>query len=289
MNGQEIGRIVELVDQFQFVIDLRADLWRYAAGIARFRTLPGEAFQFRLRRSAGRGLVVGIFVAQFVERKTAAVGDDHGLQNRFRVAAEQPRHFFRRLEMTLGIGRQAEPCLVDGAVFADAGQDIHKWLAFRHMHPHVVGGNHRDVHIDREPGEGPQPGAIVAVIAAPCGQPDIASQYFPQTAQMRRIGGIRFRSHAGWRQRDENLAARMGEDVFQPDFAFALCGAAAAERDQRRQPSIGGAVRREAQHRRRVLQVQPGADDKLYTSLFRRLVSAHDTSQRIPVCHRDGR
>ena len=98
--------------------------------------------------------------------------------------------------MTFGIGRQTESGLVDGAVFADAGQDIHQRLAVRYMHPHIVGRDQRDVHVDGKLGERPEPGAVIAVIAAACGEPDIPSEHFPQTVQVRRIGGIRFHLHA---------------------------------------------------------------------------------------------
>src|SRR3546814_18966800 len=40
------------------------------------------------------------------------------------AAGEQPAHLGRRLQVPLGIGLQAEAGLVDGAVLADAGQNV---------------------------------------------------------------------------------------------------------------------------------------------------------------------
>jgi hypothetical protein len=51
MHGQEIGRVVELGDQRQFVADLRGDLVRDRLAVAVGRALPRKPLQFLLRRA----------------------------------------------------------------------------------------------------------------------------------------------------------------------------------------------------------------------------------------------
>ena len=91
-----------------------------------------------------------------------------------RVAAEQPLHFFWPFEMALGVGREAESGLIDAAVLADACQHVHQSFAVGDMHSHVVGGDQRDVCLDRKLGKRPEAGCIVAVIATAGSDPDIA-------------------------------------------------------------------------------------------------------------------
>ena len=149
--------------------------------------------------------------------------------------------------MTLGIGHKAEPGLVDATAFANAGKHVHQGFAVRHMHPHVVGGNQRDVHLNRKLGEGPEPRSIVTMIAAAGGEPDFTPQNLPEAVQMGRIGSVGLLFQFRGRQGDKKLAARMGEHVFEVNFAIALCRTAAAQGDQFRQSAIGRPVGRETQ------------------------------------------
>jgi hypothetical protein len=247
VDSQKVGGIVQLVYEFQLIVDLGADFFRYAVGVASFCAFPGQTREFRLRCSAGWGLVIRVLVAQFVERKGAALGDDHRLHDSFRMSSEQPCHFCRWFEMALCIGHEAEPGLIDAAVFSDAGKHVHQGLAVRHMHPDVVGGNQRDVYLDRKLGEGPEPCGVVAMIAAAGGDPDIAAQDFSQAVQMGDIGGVGFPFHFPGRQGNKKLVARMGKHVFEVYFAIALGRAAAPQGDQLGQPPIGRPVGRETE------------------------------------------
>ena len=51
--------------------------------------------------------LLGVFVAQLVEAEAAALDDFEAARDRVLVAAEQPRHLLRRLQMALGIGGEA--------------------------------------------------------------------------------------------------------------------------------------------------------------------------------------
>ena len=95
LDGQEIGRVAELADQAELVLERGADLVGDAARIARGRAAPGEALEPRLRGGAVFGGLVGIFVAQLVEAEGAAAGDLDGAGDGLGVIGEQPRHLRR--------------------------------------------------------------------------------------------------------------------------------------------------------------------------------------------------
>jgi hypothetical protein len=77
-----------------------------------------------VRRQAGRNWFVRIFVGQLLEREVAVIGDVLRTHHRFRIPEEQPRHFLRRLQMSLGIRLQRQPRLIDAAAEADAGHHV---------------------------------------------------------------------------------------------------------------------------------------------------------------------
>ena len=69
VDGEEIGRVVALRDQREFVREALPDRVVDALGVTRGRALPGEVLERRLRRGEALDLFVGIFVFQFVERE----------------------------------------------------------------------------------------------------------------------------------------------------------------------------------------------------------------------------
>src|SRR5205085_1104523 len=77
--------------------------------------LPSQLGQPLLGCEAGRYRLLGIFVAQFVEAEPAARDDFERAGQRVLIAAEQPRHFRRRLQMTLGMSGEAETGFRDRA------------------------------------------------------------------------------------------------------------------------------------------------------------------------------
>ena len=89
------------------------------------------------------------------------------------------------------------------------------------------------------------------------------------------------------RQRDQDLPRRVVEQVGEPDLALPLGGAAPADGQQPREPSVGGAVARQAEHAGRVGEVEPCADDQLHVDLPRGRVGAHHAGERVAVGHRD--
>src|SRR5690349_5957816 len=103
---------------------LRRDDNRYLASWPRKPlrgTLPGKLGETLLRRHPLRNRLLGIFVAQFLEIKPAALGDFEAAVDRILMAAEQPRHLLRRFQMALGIGGETITGFADRAAFADTG------------------------------------------------------------------------------------------------------------------------------------------------------------------------
>ena len=96
VHGEEIARVVELLDQRELLLKRIAYLLGDAVGETPGSALPGEIFEMRLRRLAVRHRLVGIFVFQLVEGEGAGVSDLDGAGERVFVAGEQPRHLLRR-------------------------------------------------------------------------------------------------------------------------------------------------------------------------------------------------
>ena len=69
MHGEEVGRVIELPDQRQLMREGLADLVGDALGIARGGAVPGQVDERVLRRREARAHLLGIFVAQLVERE----------------------------------------------------------------------------------------------------------------------------------------------------------------------------------------------------------------------------
>ena len=93
VDGEEVGRVSELRDQRQFVLDCGAHLVGQAVRIALGGAFVGEMRQRLLRVRKAVDALVGIFVAQLVEREGERLAQAQRLLDRLRRVAEQPRHF----------------------------------------------------------------------------------------------------------------------------------------------------------------------------------------------------
>ena len=112
-----------------------------AAGEAPGGAFPGEIFEMRLRRLALGHRLVWIFVFQLVEGEGAGICDLDGAGERILMAGEQPRHFLRRFQVPLGIGFELQPCVMDGAFLADAGEHVLQGPAMGGVIEHRIGGD----------------------------------------------------------------------------------------------------------------------------------------------------
>ena len=150
VDGEEVGRVGELRDQRQFVLDRGAHLVGQAVRIALPRALVSEMRQRLLRVGEALDRFVGIFVAQFVEREGELAGEVQRFLDRLRRVAEQPRHFLRRLQEAFGIGGEPAPGAVDHDLLADAGEHVGERAAVGVMEVHVVDRDQRHVRLARQ-------------------------------------------------------------------------------------------------------------------------------------------
>jgi hypothetical protein len=72
VDGEEIGRVFELGDEREFMVERGAHFWRNAARIALERAFLGQGDERILGRGEALAGLVGIFVAQLFEREPAA-------------------------------------------------------------------------------------------------------------------------------------------------------------------------------------------------------------------------
>ncbi len=84
---------------------------------------------------------VGVIVFQLIEREGNTIRERDGFGYGLGVIPEQPRHFFRWLEMALGIGFEPFSGIVQREMFADAGNDILQFAPLMGMIKNVVGGD----------------------------------------------------------------------------------------------------------------------------------------------------
>src|SRR3546814_4824021 len=82
MDRQKIGRVIELADQFELMLELRADLAVDPFGIAQRRLFPSEPLEFLLRRPGGIAHLVGILIFELVEAECAAACKFNGSERK---------------------------------------------------------------------------------------------------------------------------------------------------------------------------------------------------------------
>ena len=164
VHGEEVARVVELLDQRELLVERFAHLVGDAAGETPGGAFPGEIFEMRLGGLALGHRLVGIFVFQLIEGEGAGVGDLDGAGERILMAGEQPRHFLRRLQVPLGIGFELQACVMDGAFLADAGEHVLQGPAMGGVIEHCAGGDEGSAHARRELRKRFDAGAIIAAI-----------------------------------------------------------------------------------------------------------------------------
>ena len=95
MDGQEVRRVAQLLDEIEFVAKGLDHVVGKPLGIPPGRAFPGQTFQGLLRGERGVGALLGILVRQFVEREAAAIDDlrpcGPALRDSVRTAGASPR------------------------------------------------------------------------------------------------------------------------------------------------------------------------------------------------------
>ena len=103
IDCQKIGRILQPLDQPEFMPQLHCHVIGNALRIALRRTFPGELLKPFLRRQAIVQDLGRITVSQFIQRKTAARCDLKGAANGFGIAPEQTLHLGWLFEKPVGV------------------------------------------------------------------------------------------------------------------------------------------------------------------------------------------
>jgi hypothetical protein len=143
VHGEEIGRVAELGDQLQFVVERGAHAVGDAVGIARLRAGLGESFERFLRRGVALAQFFGVAVGELVEAEGDPVEEADRLFHRVGRLGEQARHLFRPFEMALGVGLGQKPGRRERRLLADAGDDVGERPPLGIVHENVVGREKR--------------------------------------------------------------------------------------------------------------------------------------------------
>ena len=101
---------------------------------------------------------------EFVKAEGEAVEEADGLGDGLRRFGEQPRHFARGFEMTLGVGLGEAPGGLERGFLADASDDVGERAPLGRMHQRIVGRNQRRADGARERRAPRQPAAHVRAI-----------------------------------------------------------------------------------------------------------------------------
>ena len=284
VDGEEVGRVAERLDQAELVPQQPRRLRRHAAGKAHGGALPGQPFEVLLRGDAGLGDLVRILVAQFIEREAAAPHDLRRRCDRSRMAGEEPCHLLGRLEMTVGEAVLAEAGIIDRAPFPDAGEHVLQDAPLGRMEQHVVGGDAPHPGRGREIGEALQPCRIAGPAAERQRQIGAVAEVALEAGDAVRELGI---DRVGHQAGDQALA--MGDQVAPAEAAGPFPGAALAEGQQPAEPRIGCLVGRIDEDRDAIVEVEPAADDETHAGRLGSLVSAHHAGEGVAVDDAQGR
>jgi hypothetical protein len=284
VHRQEVRRVVQVGDQPQFLFERVSHLVRDAVRIALRGTFPGLQLQVLLRRKSFRHRLARIFIAQLVEREAARIGQPRGILQRLRPALEQALHLLRRFQVALGIGQQAEAGFLDGHMLADAGHHILQRPPLGHMIEHVVGGDEGQAMLRSQLGKPADAARIIAAVEMAGCQMSIPAEINAEPFQEFGKAFIDLLR----RQRHQLLSEAMIQHVGIGQRALAFFRAPLAEGEQRAEPAIGRAVLRIAEQARRVLEIEPAADDEpnrpeTLLELIASVIGPHNARQRVAV------
>ena len=237
-----------------------------------------------------RGHLLGVFVAQLPKVEADARGDLDGAGHGRRLVGEQARHLGRRLQVPLGVRKQAEAGLGEGAARADAGEHVLERVPLGDVGVGVVGGDERGAGGFGEPGQRGQPVAVVAAIEMVGGEITAPACLGTPQGKLGSEGGARGQGRArgpgverGRGQEDHDLAAGVGEHVRAPKITRPLGRPPLAQGEKAREPAVGGPVGGEAQQPGAVREVEPGADEQADAGRLGRLVRPDHAGQAVAV------
>jgi hypothetical protein len=190
--------------------------------------------------SCRREHLVRVLVPELVQAEAAGLGDLERARERLGVATKKVRHGLGVFEMPLGVGLEAEAGLVDGAVRANAGDQVEQRLAAGSVHAHVVGRDQRRAARPGQDGKGLEAPGVAAAVEALRRQVARVGESFAKAKQGRPEGRVR----RPRRQHDQHLALAVADGLVQGEAAVALLGAPLAQGEQAAEPAVGRPVAR---------------------------------------------
>jgi len=290
VHGEEIRRVVQLLDELQLVRDARLDVGRHALRPAFRRRLAHPAGQGLLRRAARLQDLVRILVPQLVEAEARA-GFEHPdrVADGIRAAREQSRHLGRALEAALAVALAREADRIHRPPEPDRGQHVGEASPGRMVVARVGGGQQPGPGSPRHGCERLQPVPVGPVLD----RGRRAEQRQRQRAAERRSVGPHPRREGGIRQGRGNgrhhHASRMPDQVVAVDLAHALGRLHASQRQQPGQPAVAVAVRRPGEIGGAVREDEPRPDDEAQPDLLGRDMGTHRAGQAVQVADADPR
>ena len=249
MHGQEVAAVIEFFDDGQLGIELRGDLLRNLAAIARARAGKGKAAQ-----PLGGGMACGqplggVAVAQIGQGKGTAIGYLAGCAHQLGAIGEQPRERLRRLEVMLAVGTQQSACAVQRGAVPDAGDHVLQRAPAAVVVEHLGGGGKGEGEPAAERCQPPlDPGVVGQPVARDQSiEPGAKRLPEPSGAPPPEILVLGSQQMASFPQRDKAVGA-VGH-LLPANAAFALGTAQAAGGDQLAEVGVAGPALRQQQQR----------------------------------------
>ncbi len=301
-HGQEVGLVLQLRDQRQLFVQRGAVHGRHALREAPGHALLHQRAQPAAGRVAGGHDLLGVLIAQLVERKRATPGDvQRGGQPFGRVQCGQP---LARAQVRFGIGLQAEAAFGNGTLEPGCGEHVLQRLARACVHQHRAAGHQAQAGGLRHALQHVGPRVVVRLVQqlhrevrALHAEPGLQ----PHGVREHRLEGLQ---RAGQQQRDvvgqPGQGGRMRHaafDVGRVRQVSALSRAAPRHRDPLRQVAVAAAGLRQQHQPRarrgiglaldgRVRELHLGADDQVQPHALGLGMRAHHAGQRTFVGER---
>ena len=124
MHDQEVAGQIELLDQGELVLELRAHARRERVAVALARTQVGELVKKGGLALARWNRELGKAVAEIAEPEGAAFSHAAGRADPFGMIGEARRHFFAPLEGSLAVGEQQTPGGVESRLLAQTREGV---------------------------------------------------------------------------------------------------------------------------------------------------------------------
>ncbi len=140
-HREEVAAVLELVDERELLLQLRAHVGRDGPAVALPCAGEGELPEPFRCRVAGRHPLLRIAVLDLLEAECGPPGDLQGAGYQLRSVAVALGHLFFRKEPEARVRRQPRACLVERDTVADAGEHVVQLAPVRAVVEHLRSGD----------------------------------------------------------------------------------------------------------------------------------------------------